>query len=122
VAQSHRKQDGKMENMYPDGFEFTNDDPDVMMRMINEDGKELTFITAPSEGFADKESIEPIVTGWDGQIIVAFNGDLVEQMVRDSIDKNGENYGDLLASFLPISKILQVGMKAANDYLEENKI
>lgn len=108
--------------MYPDGFEFTNDDPDVMMRMINEDGKELTFITAPSEGFANKESIEPIVTGWDGQIIVAFNGDLVEQMVRDSIDKNGENYGDLLASFLPISKILQVGMKAANDYLEENKI
>lgn len=103
-------------------FEYMDDDPDVLMRMVNDKGKELTFITAPSDSFADKESIEPIVSGWQGQIIVAFNGELLERMVRESIDKNGETYGDALASFLPISKVIQVGMDAANRYLVDNKI
>jgi len=102
-------------------FEYVHDDEDVMIRMRNDVGQELTFITAPGRAFPDGE-LGPIVTGFEGQIIVAFNGDKLEQMIESSIETNGETYGDGAAAFLPISLILQKGMQAAEEYFRNNSI
>jgi hypothetical protein len=102
-------------------MEFIHDDEDVMMRMKNEDGKELTFITAPGTAFPE-DDLGPIVTGFEGQVIVAFNSDKLEQMITESVEINGDTYGEAAAAFLPISLILQKGMKAADEYLRNNSI
>jgi hypothetical protein len=102
-------------------FGFINDDSDVLMRMKNDDGQELTFITAPAEAFPD-DDIGPIVTGLDDQIVVAFNQEKIEELIDDSIEKNAEIYGEAAAAFLPISLILQKGMRAADEYLRNNSI
>ena len=102
-------------------MDFIHDDEDVMMRMMNDDGKELTFVTAPATAFPDNE-LGPIVTGFEGQIIVAFNKELLESLIEESIEKNGETYGEASAAFLPISLILQKGMQAAHEYLQNNSI
>ena len=102
-------------------MEFIHDDDDVLMRMKNDVGQELTFITAPSTAFPDGD-LGPIVTGFEGQVIVAFNGDKLEQMVIESVEINGEIYGEAAAAFLPISLILQKGMKAADEYTSNNSI
>lgn len=102
-------------------MEFIHDDQDVMMRMMNDDGKELTFITAPATAFPE-DDLGPIVTGFEGQIIVAFNSEKLERMIDESVEINGETYGEAAAAFLPISLILQKGMRAAEEYLKNNSI
>ena len=102
-------------------MDFIHDDEDVMMRMMNDDGHELTFVTAPSTVF-ENDDLGPIVTGFDGQVIVAFNKDVLERLIDESIEKNSDTYGEAASAFLPISLILQKGMQAANEYLRKNSI
>ena len=102
-------------------FEFIHDDDDVLMRMKDEDGHELTFISAPPTAFEDGE-LGPIVTGLDNQIVVAFNQQKIEELIDESIEKNAEIYGEQTAAFLPISLVLRKGMEAANEYLKNESI
>lgn len=102
------------------GFEFIHDEEDVMMRMKNDSGKELTFVTAPASAFESSDELGPIITGWGDQIIVAFNKDRIEEMIDDSIEKNAEIYGEATAAFLPVSLVLRKGMEAAEKYLQND--
>lgn len=102
-------------------FEFIHDDEDVLMRMKDDEGRELTFLSAPSTAF-DDDDLGPIVTGFDNQIIVAFNQKKMEELIEESIEKNAETYGETTAAFLPISLILRKGMEAAEKYLKNESI
>lgn len=106
-----------MENMK---FGFMNDDEDVLMRMQNDDGTELTFLSAPPSAFEDEDDLGPIVTGFDKQIVVAFNQEKIERLIDESIEKNGEIYGVQHSALLPISLIVRKGMEAAEEYLRKN--
>jgi len=102
-----------------------NDDEsdDVLMRFEGKGGVTLTMMTAPSETFGDdNENIEPLITGWEKQIYAIFNEDVVERMIRNAIDTNGEIYGEKAAAFLPITLMMQKAMEAAEKYQEENNI
>lgn len=103
-------------------FDFVHDDSDVLMRMKNENGMELTFITAPSTVFSDREELGPIITGFGDQIIVAFNQERIEQLIDESIEKNAETYGEAQAAFLPVGLVLRKGMEAAERYMKNNDI
>ena len=105
---------------FEDFLEEDNDD--VMIRMEHEDGTKVTFLTAPPEVFTVKDELEPLVYGiGDKDVCVAFNSDLIERMVAESVEKNGETYGAQASAFLPITMILNVGLKAVNKYMEDNK-
>jgi hypothetical protein len=103
--------------------EFEEDDnDDVMIRMQHEDGTTVIFLTAPSSVFTQQDTLEALVYGiGDGEVCVAFNSDIVEQMIQESIDKNGETYGAQASAFLPITLILNKGLKAATKYLDAQK-
>lgn len=99
-----------------------DDNEDVLIRMQHEDGTTVTFLTAPPEVFNQQEELEPLVYGiGEAEVCVAFNGDLIERMIKESIEKNGETYGAQASAFLPITLILNKGLKAVNRYLEEQK-
>lgn len=69
-----------------------DDNEDVMIRMQHEDGTMVTFLTAPPEVFTQSEELEPLVYGiGDSNVCVAFNGDLIERMIAESIEKNGKH-------------------------------
>lgn len=104
-------------------FEDLNDeDSDVMIRMRHDDGTTVTFLTAPAEVFTDKTQLEPLVFGIsEMNIYVAFNSDVIESMIEESVEKNGETYGAQAASFLPITMILNKGLKAVEKYKTSNK-
>ncbi len=96
-----------------------NDDEsnDVLMRFEGKNGVTLTMMTAPAEIFGDdNENLEPMITGWDKQIYAIFNEDAVERMIRNSIDTNGEVYGEQAAGFLPMTLMMQKAMEAAEEY------
>jgi hypothetical protein len=103
--------------------EFLEDqDDDVLIRMQHENGTVVTFLTAASEVFTNKEQLEPLVFGIsDTDIYVVFNSELLESMIEESVEKNGKTYGARAASFLPITMILDKGLKAVDKYLETNK-
>ena len=42
-------------------------------------------------------------------------------MIAESIEKNGETYGAQASAFLPITLILNKGLKAANKYIQDQK-
>ena len=99
-----------------------DDNEDVLIRMQHEDGTTVTFLTAPATLFEDKDKLTPLVYGLvDGEVCVAFNGDLIERMIAESVEKNGETYGAQASAFLPITMILNKGLKAVNKYMEEQK-
>ena len=99
-----------------------DDDDDVIIRLQQEDGTTVTFITAPESVFDVKEKLEPLVYGMgEGETCVVFNGDLFEQMIEDSVEKNGAIYGAQASAFLPITMLLHRGVKAVDRYLKEQK-
>ena len=100
----------------------SNDDEDVLLRLRHDNGTSVTFLTAPAATFTVTDKLEPLITQLDtDQIYVAFNEDLVEQLIQKSIEKNGADYGAQAAAFLPITKILNIGLRAVNEYVERNK-
>ena len=102
--------------------EEEDDDDDVLIRMQHKDGTTVTFLTAPPEVFIDKIELEPLVFGIsDTDVCVAFNSDLVENMIKESVEKNGETYGAQAAAFLPITMILNKGIKAVEKYVAATK-
>lgn len=102
--------------------EFTEDDNDILLKLKHEDGTQVTFITAPASAFRDTEELEAIVFGLpDNEVCVAFNGELFQSMVEESVERNGEQYGRGSAAFLPMTLLLNIGLKAVNEYLEEQK-
>jgi hypothetical protein len=99
-----------------------DEDDDVLIRMQHKDGTTVTFLTAPPEVFTEREQLEPLLFGIsETDICVAFNSDLVESMIDESVEKNGEFYGAQAAAFLPITMILNKGLKAVDDYVAEHK-
>lgn len=104
-----------------EGF-LEDDSEDVMMRMQHEDGTVVTFLTAPPEVFSQRDDLEPLVYGIsDKDVYVAFNSDVIERLIADSIDKNAETYGKQASAFLPISLLISTGLKAVEKYMEGNK-
>ena len=98
------------------------DNEDVMIRMQHEDGTTVTFLTAPPEVFTQRDELEPLVYGiGDKDVCVAFNSDLIERMISESIEKNGETYGAQASAFLPITMILNKGLKAVDKYMRDQK-
>ena len=106
-----------------DFTEFTDDDNnDVLILMQHEDGTTVTFLTAPPEVFPQRDELEPLVYGiGDNSICVAFNADIIERLIAESIEKNGDTYGKHASAFLPISLLLNKGLKAVEQYLENNQ-
>ena len=90
--------------------------------MMHEDGTVITFITAPPAVFSDQsEELEPIVYGLSEQdIYVVFNGEVIQRLVADSIEKNGDTYGEGASTFLPLSFIINKGIKATEEYMKKN--
>jgi hypothetical protein len=100
-------------------IEFNEEESDVMMRLQDSDGRDITFITAPSGAFGYDE-LGPIITGFDNQIILAFNEDKIQRMIEEAVEEFGEKYGSKSAVFLPISQIMQIGIDAVEKYVKEN--
>ena len=99
-----------------------DEDDDVLIRMQHKDGTTVTFLTAPPEVFTEREQLEPLLFGIsETDICVGFNSDLVESMIDESVEKNGEFYGAQAAAFLPITMILNKGLKAVDNYVAEHK-
>ena len=91
--------------------EFTEDDNDILLKLKHDDGTQVTFITAPASAFTDSDELEPIVFGLpDNEVCVAFNGELFQSMVEESIERNGEQYGRGSAAFLPMTLLLNIGL------------
>ena len=101
-------------------FGFMEDEDDILMRMKNDDGMELTFVSAPPSVFEDDNDLGPIITGFDKQIVVAFNNEKIGRLISESIEKNGEVYGEEYSALLTISLIVRKGMEAAEEYLQKN--
>jgi hypothetical protein len=102
--------------------ESEDEDDDVLIRMQHKDGTTVTFLTAPPEVFTEREQLEPLLFGIsETDICVAFNSDLVESMIDESVEKNGEFYGAQAAASLPILMILNKGLKAVDMHKAANK-
>lgn len=102
-------------------FEFQEEDSDIMMRLQGEDGHELTLITAPASTFDDPEDLGPNVYGLGDQIVVAFNEEVMQQMIEKSIIMNAEDYGQKASTFLPMIKIMNLAMEKADEYIKSNQ-
>lgn len=104
-------------------FEDMNDgDNDILLRMEHEDGTHITFLTAHPSAFKQQEELEPLITELDTkQIYVAFNGELLEKLIQDSVEKNSETYGRKASAFLPLSLIINTGIHAVDEYMNNRK-
>ena len=101
---------------------FTDDDNDILLKLQHNDGTQVTFISAPASIFTQTEELEPIVFGLpDNEVCVVFNGELFQEMVEESVEINGEQYGSGSAAFLPMTLLLNIGINAVNDYLAEQR-
>ena len=102
---------------------FTEDDSnDVLMRMQHEDGTVVTFLTAPPEVFPQQDELEPLVYGMgEKTVYVAFNSEIIERLIAESIEKNADVYGKHASAFLPISLLINKGLKAVEKYMETNQ-
>ncbi len=102
--------------------QFTEDDNDIFLKLQHNDGTQVTFISGPASIFKQTKELEPIVFGLpDNEVCVVFNGELFQEMVDESVEINGEQYGRDSAAFLPTTLLLNIGLKAVNEYLEEQK-
>lgn len=98
---------------------FNEEESDIMMRLADNEGREITFVTAPSQAF-DNNELGPIITGFDNQIFLAFNEDKIREMIEEAVEDFGDKYGQKSAVFLPISQIMQIGIDAVEKYIKEN--
>ena len=98
--------------MNPELEDINDEDNDVLIQMQNDDGVVVTFLTAPSSVFEVTDRIDPL-TFWMSpkSVYVAINEDILNEMIEESIEKNGEIYDEKEAAFLPIIHILNVGLK-----------
>jgi len=102
---------------------FTDDDDDILLKLKQNNGTHVTFITAPASVFTQIDELEPIVFGLpDNEVCVAINGELFQEMVAESVERNGEQYGRGPATFLPLTLLLNIGLKAVNEYLNEQEV
>lgn len=101
---------------------FTEDDGDILT-VISYKNKLVTFIDASEDLFENKENInEFIIYGiGDGDVHVAFNGNLFLRMVRESIDENASELGEYRAMTLPFIQLVKAGLCEAEEYLEEQE-
>ena len=100
----------------------SEDDDDVLLCLQHDDGTYVTFLTAPATAFAVTDKLEPLITQLDiDQIYVAFNEDQINQLIQKSIEKNSDEYGKQAAAILPITKVLNIGLRAVNEFVERNK-
>ena len=102
-----------------DNFDFSlnngEDSNDVLMRMKNDTGHEIVFITATASLFEDNE-LGPMVTRIDDKLMLVYNEDLIEEMIQRSVERNGDEFGEAAAAFLPLSKIVKEGMRLAEQH------
>lgn len=99
-----------------------DDEDDVLIRMQHDDGTTVTFLTAPPEVFTEKEQLEPLLFGIsETDICIAFNSDLLESKIKEAVEKNCDTYSAKEAAFLPITMILNKGLKAVDKYRAANK-
>lgn len=104
-------------------FDFEDmdtDNDDIILRMEHEDGTHITFLTAPASVFTQQDVLEPLVTELGKKnIFVAFNGELLARLVNDSVEKNGDVYGNGASAFLPMTLLINTGVKAVEDYMRK---
>ena len=94
-------------------------DDDVLIRMQHDNGVIVTFLTAPQELFSDRENLSPLVFWLDeNEVFLAFNEDGLNEMIHESIELNGDIYGELAAAFLPIQHIIQIGLSTIEQQIE----
>ena len=86
---------------------------DVLIRLRYDSGVEVTFLTAPQELFSDGDDLYPMIT-WLSEIDVylAFNESVLNNLIEESINLNGELYGEQAAAFLPLQHMIQIGLSA----------
>lgn len=102
--------------------ELDDTDTDVLMNLQHDDGTQVTFLTAPSTVFTIVDELEPLITRLDEtRIFVAFNGELIEKLIQESIDKNGDTYGKQASAFLPMTLVINTGLKAVQQFIEKEK-
>jgi len=91
---------------------------DVLIRLRHDCGVEVTFLTAPQELFSDGDDLYPIIT-WLSEIDVylAFNEYVLNNLIEESINLNGELYGEQAAAFLPLQHMIQLGLSAIDKIL-----
>ena len=105
-----------------DWYNMEDADNDVLMKLEHEDVTRVTFLTAPASAFGQSEELEPLVYGLvDNEIFVAFNSDLLERLIEDSVEKNSETYGRGASAFLPMTLLINKGLKAVDEYIKNNQ-
>ena len=94
-------------------------DDDVLIRMQHDNGVTVTFLTAPQELFSDRENLSPLVFWLDeDEVFLAFNEDGLNEMIHESVELNGDIYGEQAAAFLPIQHIIQIGLSTIEQQIE----
>ena len=100
----------------------TEDNDDVLCRLKHENGTMVTLLTAPASLFTEQEELEPMVFGiCEGEVCVALNEDVIEQMIKDGILTHGETYGMEIATLLPTTLIIRTACKAASTYIKDHE-
>ena len=86
---------------------------DVLIRLQHDSGVVVTFLTAPQELFSDGDDLYPMIT-WLSEIDVylAFHEHILNNLIEESINLNGELYGEQAAAFLPLQHMIQIGLSA----------
>ena len=73
-------------------FEWTHENEDVMARISNEYGEEVTILTAPRETLGEDG---PVVTQISNdKIIVVFSDEFIERKLKAGLDNNKEEFGE----------------------------
>ncbi len=103
-------------------IENIDDDDDVLIRVQNNDGVMVTFLTAPSSFFEITDRIDPL-TIWlaSDNVFIAINEDLLNEMIEDSIEKNSEIYEEMEAAFLPIVHVMKVGLEKVDSQIAQRR-
>ena len=100
-------------------LDMATDSDDVFARMTNEtNGEEIVFLTAPANLFEDGD-LGPLVTRLGNQVVLAYNSDVMYDMIGRSVERNADEFGEAAAAFLPMSSILSKGMRIALDHLNK---
>ncbi len=99
-----------------------DEEEDVLIRMQHDNGIVVTFLSAPSSVFETTDKIDAL-TFWTSpeSVFVAINGDLLEEMIKDSVEKNSGIYSAKEAGYLPIIHILNIGLKKVNRQIAERE-
>ena len=95
-------------------FEWTNEDEDVMARISNEYGEQVTILSAPRDTLGEDG---PVVTQVSNdQVIVIFSDEFIQEKLKAAITNNEEDFGD--ASFaIGFTYLLTLALKTAKEKL-----